>query len=50
MIFTNDFTHKNNPTVKFIRKYTDDNNPLIYTDRIIDNFTGRFKKTNYTII
>jgi len=30
--------------VKFVHKYTDRNNPSVYTDKITDNITMEFKK------
>jgi hypothetical protein len=38
--FTNGFTNKTNPMVKFIRRYT---------DKITDGITVGFKKTNRTV-
>jgi hypothetical protein len=40
------FTNIINSTVKFLCKYTDRNNPLVYTNRIIGDITVGFKKTN----
>ena len=47
--FTN-FTNGINSTVKFIRKYTNKNNPSIYTDGIMNDITVRFKKANRTVM
>jgi len=42
-------TDRINPTVKFISKYTDENNPLIYTEEITSDITIGFKKENHTV-
>jgi hypothetical protein len=42
-------TDRINPTVKFISKYTDENNPLIYTEEITSDITIGFKKANHTV-
>jgi hypothetical protein len=42
--FTDIFTDGINSTVKFVCKYTDRNNPSVYTDRITDNIAVGFKK------
>ena len=45
----NNFTDRINLLVKFIHRYID-NNLLIYTDKIINNISIKFKKTNRTVI
>jgi len=42
-------TDRINPTVKFISKYTDKNNPSVYTNEITSNITIGFKKANHTV-
>lgn len=48
--FSNSFIDKINPMVKFFCKYTDENNPSVYTNRITDDITVRFKKKNRTVM
>ena len=45
--FTDDFTNRINPTVKFICEYVDKILSSVYTDDSIRGITVRFKKTNY---
>jgi hypothetical protein len=45
--FTDDFTNRINPTVKFICEYADEILSSVYTDDNIRGITVRFKKTNY---
>lgn len=49
VIFTDGLTDGKNPMVKFISKYTDKNNPSVYTDRITNDITIGFKKANHTV-
>jgi hypothetical protein len=48
--FTDSFINGINPTVKFIRKYTNENNPSIYIEKITNIIIVGFKNSNHTVM